>query len=91
MVGRQYENGGIAKDGGAKTGDGRRQCSGSALHRHYWWVIWRRELWNERARLLPTATLDVAQRPHLGHGRQAGGQRAGNGAERETWPLADKP
>ena len=81
MVGREYEEGGIARDGAKlvmavacadvpkfTVVDGR--------------LVRRGELRDVRPRLRPAPALDVAERPDLGHGRRAGGDRAHDGRRR---------
>ncbi len=77
MVGRKYENGGIAKDGAKMvtavataqvpkfTPDPRR-------------LAWCRQLRHVRTRLLAADALDVAEQPDFGDGRRAGGLGAGD-------------
>ena len=81
MVGRKYEAGGIAKDGAklvtaVATAQG---AEGDDDHRR---LVRRRQLRHVRPRLFAALPVDVAERPHLGDGRRAGGDRAGHGQAR---------
>jgi len=75
MVGREYEAGGIAKNG-------RRLRSGAQVHRGGRGLLRRRELFHVRPGVLAAFPLDVAERPHLGDGRGAGRVRAVHRAPR---------
>ena len=79
MVGRKYENGGIAKHG-AKMVTAVACAQRAQVHGHHRRQLRRRQLRHVRARLLAALPVDVAQRAHLGDGRRAGGQRARHGA-----------
>ena len=75
MVGREYERGGIAKDGAKMV----HAVANSVVpkftvdHRR---LVWRRQLRHVRPRVRPAVAVDVAERAHLGDGRRAGGRRA---------------
>ena len=71
MVGREYENRGIAKDG-AKLVTAVACSRGAQVHRRHRRLVRRRQLRHVRPRLRPALPLDVAQRPDLGDGRRAG-------------------
>ena len=66
------------------------------IHRDHRRQLRRRQLRHVRARLRPALRLDVAERPHLGHGRRAGGIGAraaasgGDEAKGGTWSAADE-
>src|SRR5262249_45193440 len=75
MVGRKYEAGGIAKDG-AKMVTAAAPPNLPKYTRNHGRQLWRRQLWDVRARLRTALSLDVAERAHLGHGRRAGCERA---------------
>ena len=75
MVGREYENRGIARDG-AKLVTAVACSRGAQVHRGHRRLVRRRQLRHVRPRLRPALPLDVAQRPHLGDGRRAGRVRA---------------
>ena len=81
MVGRKYEAGGIAKDG-AKL------VTAVATHDVPKFTVIiggslrRRQLRHVRPRLLAALPVDVAEQPHLGDGRRAGGEGAGHGQAR---------
>ena len=51
---------------------------GAKVHGDHRWQLRRRQLRHVRARVQPALPVDVAERPHLGHGRRAGGHRAGD-------------
>ena len=71
MVGREYENNGIARDG-AKLVTAVACCVVPEVHRRHRRLVRRRQLRHVRPRLRPAVPLDVAQRAHLGDGRRAG-------------------
>ena len=79
MVGRQYEAGGIAKDG-AKLVTAvacARVPKFTVIDRR---LVRGRQLRHVRARVLAPLPVDVAERADLGDGRRPGRQRAGHGA-----------
>jgi hypothetical protein len=80
MVGRKYENGGIAKDG-AKMVQAVATANGAQVHGDHRRQLRRRQLRHVRPRLPAAPPVHVAQRPHLGDGRRAGGRRAEPGQE----------
>ena len=71
MVGRQYESGGIAKDG-AKLVTAVACSVGAEVHRGDRWLVRGRQLRDVRSGLRPALPVDVAERPDLGDGRGAG-------------------
>ena len=71
MVGREYENRGIAKDG-AKLVTAVACSRGPEVHRRHRRLVRRRQLRHVRPRLRPAVPVDVAERPDLGDGRRAG-------------------
>ena len=71
MVGREYENRGIARDG-AKLVTAVACSRGPEVHRRHRRLVRRRQLRHVRPRLRPALPVDVAQRPDLGDGRRAG-------------------
>jgi 3-methylcrotonyl-CoA carboxylase beta subunit len=71
MVGRKYENEGIARNG-AKMVTAVATASGAQIHHHHWRQLWRWQLRHVRPRLLAPLFVDVAQRAHQRHGRRAG-------------------
>ena len=71
MVGREYENGGIARDG-AKLVTAVACSRRPEVHRRHRRLVRRRQLRHVRPRLRPALPVDVAQRPDLGDGRRAG-------------------
>ena len=81
MVGRQYERGGIAKDGAKMV----HAVANSVVpkftvdHRR---LVRRRQLRHVRPRLRAAPAVDVAERAHLGDGRRAGGVGARDGQAR---------
>ncbi len=77
MVGREYENGGIARDG-AKLVTAVACSVVPEVHRRHRRLVRRRQLRHVRARLRPALPVDVAERPDLGDGRRAGRLRAGD-------------
>ena len=81
MVGKDAEEGGIARDG-AKLVTGRRLRRGAEVHRRHRRLVRRRQLRDVRPGLQPPAAVDVAERAHLGDGRRAGGDRALDGGRR---------
>ena len=87
MVGREYESRGIAKDG-AKLVTAVACSVGAEVHRRHRRVVRCRQLRDVRAGLRAAVPVDVAQRPHLGDGRRAGGVGAGDGAPRREEAAA---
>ena len=81
MVGKKYEAGGIAKDG-AKMVTAVACARVPKFTRDHRRQLRRRQLRHVRPRLLAALPVDVAERAHLGHGRRAGGHRAGDGQAR---------
>ena len=81
MVGRQYERGGIAKDG-AKMVHAVAELGRAEVHGDHRRLVRRRQLRHVRPRLRAAAPVDVAERAHLGDGRRAGGRRADDGQAR---------
>ena len=81
MVGREYEEGGIARDGAklvmAVGVRGRAEVHGR--HRR---LVRRGQLRDVRPRLRPAPALDVAERPDQRDGRRAGRDRADDGRRR---------
>ena len=77
MVGREYEAGGIAKDGAKLVTAVAR--GGAQVHGHHRRLVRRRELRHGRARVRLARPVDVAQRAHQRHGRRAGGAGAVDG------------
>jgi 3-methylcrotonyl-CoA carboxylase beta subunit len=80
MVGRKYENEGIARNG-AKMVTAVATAS-AQVHRDHRRQLRRRQLRHVRPRLFAALPVDVAERAHLGDGRRAGRQRAGHRAPR---------
>ena len=81
MVGREYEAGGIAKDG-AKLVSAVACARGAEVHRDRRGIVRRRELRDVRARLRSAPALDVAERADLGDGRRAGREGPHGGRRR---------
>ena len=77
MVGRKYENEGIARHG-AKMVTAVATAKRAQVHDHHRRQLRRRQLRHVRPRLLAALPVDVAQRAHLRDGRRAGRQRAGH-------------
>ena len=71
MVGRDYEAGGIAKDG-AKMVTAVACAQVPNITRRDRRLLWRRQLRHVRPRLWPALPVHLAERAHLGHGRRAG-------------------
>ncbi len=83
MVGRQYERGGIAKDGAKMV----HAVANSVVPKFtviIGGLVRRRQLRHVRPRLRAAPAVDVAERAHLGDGRRAGGRRA---RHREAGPA----
>ena len=72
MVGRDYEAGGIAKDG-AKMVTAVACAQVPKITRRHRRLLRRRQLRHVRPRLRPALSVHLAERPHLGDGRRAGG------------------
>ncbi len=70
--------GGRDRQARRQDGDGGGLRPGAEADRHHRWQLRRRELLDVRAGLLPPLPVDVAERPHLGHGRRAGRLGAGH-------------
>ncbi len=79
MVGRKYENEGIARHG-AKMVTAVASRQRAQVHRHHRRQLRRRQLRHVRPRLLAALPVDVAQRAHQRDGRRAGRERAGHRA-----------
>ncbi len=75
MVGKEYENGGIARDG-AKLVTAVACSRRAEVHGRDRRLVRRRQLRHVRPRLRPALPVDVAQRPDLRDGRRAGRLRA---------------
>ncbi len=73
MVGRKYENEGIARNG-AKMVTAVATAQRAQIHHHHRRQLWRRQLRHVRPRLQPALFVDVAQRPH--HASMGGEQAA---------------
>ena len=83
MVGRDYEAGGIAKDG-AKMVTAVACAQVPKITLIVGGSLRRRQLRHVRARLRPALPVHLAERAHLGDGRRAGGERAGDRASATT-------
>ena len=83
MVGKEYEAGGIARDG-AKLVMAVAYARGAEVHGRHRRLVRRRQLRDVRPRLRAAAALDVAERAHLGDGRRAGGDGADDGRRRRS-------
>ena len=81
MVGKEYEAGGIARDG-AKLVHRRRLRRRAEVHGRHRRLVRRRQLRHVRPGVLAAPALDVAERAHLRHGRRAGGDGADDGRRR---------
>ena len=81
MVGRKYEAGGIAKDG-AKLVTAVATAAGAEGDDDHRRLVRRRQLRHVRPRLFAALPVDVAECPHLGDGRRAGGNGACHGQAR---------
>ena len=91
MVGKEYEHGGIAKDG-AKMVHAVANARRAQVHRHHRRLLRRRQLRHVRPGLRAALPVHVAQRADQRHGRRAGGQRAADGQAgpaRAPRPAAD--
>ena len=62
--------------------DGRRERAGAEVHGRHRRLVRRRQLRDVRPRVRAAPAVDVAERPHLGHGRRAGGHRPLDGRRR---------
>ena len=82
IVGRDYEAGGIAKDG-AKMVTAVACAQVPKITDRHRRLLRRRQLRHVRPRLRPALPVHLAERAHLGDGRRAGGERAGHGAARQ--------
>ena len=82
MVGRDYEAGGIAKDG-AKMVTAVACAQRAEDHADHRRLLRRRQLRHVRARLCAALPVHLAECAHLGDGRRAGGQRARDRAARQ--------
>ena len=82
MVGRDYEAGGIAKDG-AKMVTAVACAQVPKITRDRRRLLRRRQLRHVRARLRAALSVHVAERAHLGDGRRAGGLGAGHRQARQ--------
>ena len=67
-----------------EAGDGGRLRGGTEVHRGHGRLVRRRQLRHVRPGVRPATALDVAERPHLRHGRRAGGTRAVDGRRRRS-------
>ena len=75
MVGKEYENRGIAQRRG-QAGPRSGQCPGAQTHAADRRLFWGRQLRHVRAGLRAALSLQLAQQSHQRDGRRAGGQRA---------------
>ena len=82
MVGRDYEAGGIAKDG-AKMVTAVACAQVPKITLIVGGFVRRRQLRHVRPGLRPALPVHLAERAHLGDGRRAGGLGAGDGAARQ--------
>ena len=80
MVGREYEAGGIAKDGAKLVMPCVRERA--EVHGRHRRIVRRRELRDVRTRVRAEAALDVAERAYLRDGRGAGCEGADSGRRR---------
>ena len=74
MVGRRVR-GRRHRQARRQDGHRRRLRAGAQAHRGHRRLVRRRQLLDVRAGLLAAVPVDVAERPHLGHGRRAGARR----------------
>ena len=81
MVGREYEHGGIAKDG-AKLVTAVACAQVPPLHGHRRRLVRRGQLRHVRTGVLSAPAVHVAERADLGDGRAPGGRDAADGASR---------
>ena len=81
MVGREYEEAGIAKDG-AKLVTAVASAEVPEVHGPHRRLVRRRQLRDGRPRLPAALPVVVAERADLGHGRPAGGARPVDGPRR---------
>ena len=81
--GRPRVRGRRDRQGRRQDGHRRRLLDRAQVHRRDRWLVRGRQLRHVRPRLRPAVPVDLAQRPHLGHGRRAGRQRAGHRAPRQ--------
>ena len=94
MVGRKYENEGIARHG-AKMVTAVATAS-AQVHHHHRRQLRRRQLRHVRPRLQPALPVDVAQRAHQRDGRRAGGgvlatvKRDGIEAKGGQWSMEEE-
>jgi len=89
MVGRKYENAGIAKDG-AKMVTAVATAGCRKFNRDHRRQLWRGQLRDVRARLRPAVLVDVAERADFGDGRRAGRLGIGPGAGATAWRHAGR-
>jgi hypothetical protein len=66
------------RQGRRQAGDGCCDHLGAQGHHADRRLVWRGQLRHVRAGLCAALSVDLAEQPHLGHGRRAGGGRAGN-------------
>ncbi len=59
-------------------------CPGTEVHSHHRRIVWCWKLRDVRKSLRTTATMDVAKRAYLGHGRSTGSNRASHRQTRST-------
>ena len=89
MVGRDYEAGGIAKDGG-EDGDGGGLREGAEIHPHHRRILRRRQLRHVWPRVRSAFFVHLAECAHFGNGRGASRQRAGHRASRQYRSFGQK-
>ena len=75
LHGRRRRRVGRHRQGRRQDGHGRVLLGGAQAHRGHRRLVRRRQLRHVRPGLLPPLPVDVAQRPHVGHGRRAGRPR----------------
>ena len=77
LHGRQAIRGGRHRQARRQDGHRRRLRAGAEAHGDHRRLVRRGQLRDVRPRLLATVPVDVAERPHLRHGRRPGRERAG--------------
>ena len=91
LHGRQGVRGGRDRPRRRQARDRSRLRGRAEVHGRHRRLVRRRQLRDVRPRVRATAAVDVAERPHLRHGRRAGGDRPDDGRRRRSRTRSAPP